>query len=204
MVTRYFKAIIYTNTAVPIRTAIMNIMNMNKQMDSAKVPFLLAIQELYCFSDGNNINNDLTHHRRSREPLNRYCIMYMYLWPWGWGWIALYCDDCEYLMECYTKFMVPTAGTWCLQLQWCHRRNEEGVNHPLQESKNHILERGSAVGEEKGWIYCMRGSKMQWGHGWLWLFGKQPHSSTPCSQAFFQNGKFNDGWEISPSLLLLR
>lgn len=117
MVTRYFKAIIYTSTAVPIRTAIMNIMNMNKQMDSAKVPFLLAIQELYCFSDCDNINNDLTHHRCSREPLNRYCIMYMYLWPWGWGWIALYCDDCEYLMEVlykihgtYRRHMVFTAS----------------------------------------------------------------------------------------------
>ena len=79
MVTRYFKAIIYTSTAVPIRTAIMNIMNMNKQMDSTKVPFLLAIQELYCFSDCDNINNDLTHHRCSREPLNRYCIMYVHV-----------------------------------------------------------------------------------------------------------------------------
>lgn len=51
MVTRHFKGIIYTSTAVPIRTAIMNIMNMNKQMNSAKVPSLLAIQELHCFSE---------------------------------------------------------------------------------------------------------------------------------------------------------
>lgn len=88
MVTRHFKAIIYTSTAVPIRTAIMNIMNMNKQMNSAKVPSLLAIQELHCFSEWQR-----SEWQRFNSPPSLTWVtvlfIYMYLWPWGWGWIAL-------------------------------------------------------------------------------------------------------------------
>lgn len=147
-------------------------------------------------SDNVPSDNDLTHHRRSRE--SQY-FLFTCTCGRGGGAGLHYCDDCEYLY----KFMVPTAGTWCLHLKWCHRRNEEGVNHPLQESKTTFWREGVPLERRRvniAWEEAKCSGEMA-GFGCL---VSNLILALLVSRLFFQNGKSNDGWEISLSLLLSR
>ena len=90
--------------------------------------------------------------------------------------------------------MVPTA---CTLLIACLQHPSSDVTDAARRAYiihyGRLERKGSSVTyivERRSVNTAWGCSKMHWGHGWLWLLGEQPHStSIPCSQASFKMGE---------------